>query len=267
MNNETDCRSNEPILQRADAGAICTLPLNRPQTRNALSMELLRMLGDALDKIAADKSVHVIILAGNGPVFSSGHDLKEMRADASYERAYELFSKCSDVMAAMTRLPQPVIARVHGIATAAGCQLVAACDLAVAADTAQFAVPGVTNGLFCSTPAVALGRAIGRKNAMEMLLMGELIDAETARGHGLLNKVVPAEELDATVMEYAVSIAGRSTLTMSMGKAAFYRQMDMELDEAYAFASDVMAHNMQEHDAHEGIEAFLEKRQPAWKGR
>ena len=259
--------TNEPLLLRAYAGGICTLTLNRPEKRNALSLDLLQMLDDALDDIAADKSVHVIILAGNGPVFSSGHDLNEMRADSGYAAIHELFSKCSDVMAAMTRMPQPIIARVHGIATAAGCQLVASCDLAVAVDTARFAVPGVTNGLFCSTPAVALGRAIGRKHAMEMLLMGELIDAETALRHGLLNKVVAADDLDAAVMEYATSINGRSTLTMSMGKAAFYQQMDMELDDAYAFASDVMARNMQEHDAHEGIDAFLQKRSPEWKGR
>ena len=267
MVDDTDSGTNEPILLREDTDGICTLTLNRPQKRNALSLELLQVLGKALVEIAADKSCKVIILAGNGPVFSSGHDLNEMRADSGYAAIHELFTKCSDVMAAMTRMPQPIIARVHGIATAAGCQLVASCDLAVAADTARFAVPGVTNGLFCSTPEVALGRAIGRKNTMEMLLMGELIDAESALRHGLLNKMVAAEDLDAAVMGYAQSIAGRSTMTMSMGKAAFYQQMDMELDEAYAFASDVMARNMQEHDAHEGIDAFLQKRQPQWKGR
>ena len=267
MANDTATGSNEPLLLRSDEGGICTLTLNRPEKRNALSLELLHMLGASLDDIAADKSLKVIILAGNGPVFSSGHDLKEMRADSGYTAIHELFAKCSTVMAAMNRQPQPIIARVHGIATAAGCQLVASCDLAVAADTARFAVPGVTNGLFCSTPAVALGRAIGRKQAMEMLLMGELIDAETAREYGLLNKVVAPSELDAAVMEYAKSINGRSTLTMSMGKAAFYQQMDMELNDAYTFANDMMARNMQEHDAHEGIDAFLQKRAPEWKGR
>ena len=267
MAEDADSGTNQPILLRADADGICTLTLNRPNKRNALSDGLLDALQDALDSIAADKSVRVIILAGNGPVFSSGHDLNEMRAGSGYGQIHALFSKCSRVMAAITRMPQSMIARVHGIATAAGCQLVAACDLAVASSDARFAVPGVTNGLFCSTPAVALGRAVGRKKAMEMLLMGELIDAETALSFGLLNKVVAPDDLDAAVMEYATSINGRSTMTMSMGKAAFYQQMDMELDDAYEFASDVMARNMQEHDAHEGIKAFLEKRPPEWKGR
>ncbi|NQV57206.1 MAG: enoyl-CoA hydratase [Rhodospirillales bacterium] len=267
MNSTSVPSSNQTLLLRHDEAGITTLTLNRPDRRNALSDGLLDALQDALDTIAADKSVKVIILAGNGPVFCSGHDLNEMRADSSYDAIHALFKKCSKMMAAMVQMPQPIIARVHGIATAAGCQLVASCDLAVAITEARFATPGVTNGLFCSTPAVAISRAIGPKRAMEMLLMGDFIDAETALAYGLVNKVVATEDLDQTVMDYAASIAGRSTLTMSMGKPAFYDQLDMELNEAYTFASDVMARNMQEHDAHEGIDAFLQKRPPEWKGR
>lgn len=261
-----DAGTNEPILLREDAGdGICILTLNRPQKRNALSGAMLAELEAALDAIAEDRSVRVVVIGGNGPVFSSGHDLKEMRADSSYEAIHELFSACSRMMTKIVRLPQPVIARVHGIATAAGCQLVAACDLAVAAEEARFATPGVTNGLFCSTPSVALARAVGRKAAMEMLLMGELVDAHTALRFGLLNRVVPADKLDETVMEFARSIAGRSSKTLAIGKDAFYKQVEMDLDDAYTFTSDVMARNMQTHDAQEGIDAFLEKRPPEWK--
>ena len=171
------------------------------------------------------------------------------------------------MMLTMTQLPQPIIAKVHGVATAAGCQLVASCDLAIAAEGAKFGTPGVTNGLFCSTPAVAVSRAVSRKHAMEMLLLGELFSPEDALRFGLINRIVPVQKLDSTVLEYAESIASRSTLTMSMGKAAFYRQLDMELEDAYTYASDVMARNMMERDAKEGIDAFLQKRQPTWKGR
>lgn len=263
-----DTPSNEPILLRDDNdNGITTLTLNRPAKRNALSTELLGELQTALNAIADDKSVKVVILQGNGPAFCSGHDLKEMRADSSFDAIHGLFKQCSEVMLTMTRLPQPVIARVHGIATAAGCQLVATCDLAVASDDARFATPGVTNGLFCSTPAVAVSRSLSRKHTLELLLMGELIDAETAFRYGLVNKTVPADQLDAAVAEFAESIASRSTLTISFGKKAFYEQVELELEDAYAFASEAMAKNMMEPDAAEGIDAFLEKRAPAWQGR
>jgi len=259
--------TNEAILLRDDRDGICTLTLNRPERRNPLSTAMLSALQDQFDAIAKDKSVRVVVIAANGPVFSSGHDLKEMRADSSYDAIHALFQQCSRMMTTITQMPQPVIARVHGIATAAGCQLVAACDLAVAADTARFGTPGVTNGLFCSTPMVALTRAVGRKAAMEMLLMGELVDANTALRFGLVNRVVPTEKLDETVAEFAESIAGRSTLTISTGKGAFYKQMEMDLVEAYDFTSDIMARNMQAHDAQEGIDAFLQKRPPEWQDR
>lgn len=259
--------NNETILLREDKDGICTLTLNRPEKRNAMSTELIAELQNAFDTIADDKSVKVIILAGNGPIFSSGHDLREIRGDSSYETIHALFQQCSNLMISMKKQPQPIIARVHGIAMAAGCQLMASCDLAVSVDTAKFAVPGVTNGLFCSTPAVALSRAASPKHTMEMLLMGDLFSAKDALRFGLINKVVKPEELDAAVMEYAVSIASRSTLTMSMGKPAFYAQLDMELTEAYAYTTEVMAENMQEYDAQEGIDAFLEKRDPEWRGR
>ena len=259
--------NNETILLREDKDGICTLTLNRPEKRNAMSTELIAELQNAFDTIADDKSVKVIILAGNGPIFSSGHDLREIRGDSSYETIHALFQQCSNLMISMKKQPQPIIARVHGIAMAAGCQLMASCDLAVAVDTAKFAVPGVTNGLFCSTPAVALSRAASPKHTMEMLLMGDLFSAKDALRFGLINKVVKPEELDAAVMEYAASIASRSTLTMSMGKPTFYAQLDMELAEAYADTTEVMAKNMQEYDAQEGIDAFLEKRDPEWRGR
>ena len=267
MAPDTHAVVEEEVLLRDVREGICTLTLNRPKKRNPLSTQMLGALQDALNDIAEDKSIKVAILAGNGPVFSAGHDLKEMHANTNYDFIHKLFLQCSQVMLSVTRLPQPVIAKVHGVATAAGCQLVASCDLAIASEDARFGTPGVTNGLFCSTPAVAVGRAISSKHAMEMLLMGELFSAGDAYRFGLINKVVLRDELDATVMEYAESIASRSTLTMSMGKNAFYRQLDMELEDAYYYASDVMAQNMMEHDAQEGIDAFLQKRHPEWKGR
>lgn len=258
---------NESILLREDQDGITTLTLNRPEKRNALSTELLTELQNAFDTLADDKSVKVIILAGNGPIFSSGHDLKEIRGDSSYETIHALFEQCSKMMLTMKKLPQPIIARIHGIAMAAGCQLMASCDLAVAVDTAKFSLPGVETGLFCSTPAVAVGRVASAKHTMEMLLTGDLFNAEDALRFGLINKVVKSEELDDAVMAYAKSIASRSTMTMSMGKPAFYEQLDMDVEKAYAYTTDVMARNMQEFDAQEGVDAFLEKRDPAWRGR
>lgn len=260
--------ANEPILLRQDsAEGITTLTLNRPDKRNALSSDLIRDLGSELQAISEDISIKVVILAGSGPAFCSGHDLKEMRAIAEPAKMSELFAACSQMMKRLKRLPQPVIARVHGIATAAGCQLVASCDLAIASDTARFGTPGVNIGLFCTTPAVAIGRTIAPKHSMEMLLLGEAIDAETAYRFGLINRVAPASALDYAVMEYAKTIAAKSSETIAVGKAAFYHQLDLDLDEAYSFASEVMARNMMEHDAQEGIDAFLGKREPQWRGR
>lgn len=260
--------ANEPILLRQDSvEGITTLTLNRPDKRNALSSDLIRDLDTSLDSIAKDVSVKVVILAASGPAFCSGHDLKELRAIADPAKMGALFSACSHMMIRLKRLPQPVIARVHGIATAAGCQLVASCDLAVASDTARFGTPGVNIGLFCTTPAVAIGRTIAPKHSMEMLLLGEAIDAETAYRFGLINRVAPDSALDYAVMEYAKTIAAKSSETISVGKAAFYRQLDLDLDQAYSFASEVMARNMMEHDAQEGVDAFLGKRKPDWRGR
>ena len=267
MSPDTHLQAVEQVLLRNDAEGICTLTLNRPDKRNPLSTHMLSALQNTLDDIADDKTVKVVILAAKGPVFCAGHDLKEMRANTNYNFIHELFLQCSRMMLTMTQLPQPIIAKVHGVATAAGCQLVASCDLAIAAESARFGTPGVTNGLFCSTPAVAVSRAVSSKHAMEMLLLGDLFSPEDALRFGLINRIVPVQKLDSTVLEYAESIASRSTLTMSMGKGAFYRQLDMELEEAYTYTSDVMARNMMERDAQEGIDAFLQKRHPKWTGR
>ena len=267
MAPDTHLQADEQVLLRNDAEGICTLTLNRPDNRNPLSTQMLGALQNTLADIADDKTVKVVILAAKGPVFCAGHDLKEMRANTNYNFIHELFLQCSRMMLTMTQLPQPIIAKVHGVATAAGCQLVASCDLAIAAESAKFGTPGVTNGLFCSTPAVAVSRAVSSKHAMEMLLLGDLFSPEDALRFGLINRIVPVQKLDSTVLEYAESIASRSTLTMSMGKGAFYRQLDMELEDAYTYTSDVMARNMMERDAQEGIDAFLQKRHPKWTGR
>jgi enoyl-CoA hydratase/carnithine racemase len=256
-----------PLLLREDRDGIAVLTLNRPQARNALSLALMARLQEMLDRIAEEPAVRVVILAGAGPAFCAGHDLRELRADPSRAHYERIFAACSRLMLTLTRLPKPVIARIQGVATAAGCQLVATCDLAVAAAEARFATPGVNIGLFCSTPMVALSRAVGRKAAMEMLLTGELIDAGTARALGLVNKIVPAAELDAAVLDFARRIAGKSSLTLAIGKEAFYRQAELPLAEAYAYASEVMTHNMLARDAEEGIDAFIEKRAPRWLDR
>ena len=256
----------EPILQRQDANHVATLTLNRPAARNALSMALMQALDSELQAIEADASVHVVVIAGAGPAFCAGHDLRELRSRperAAYEAVFDL---CAQLMLRVVRLPKPVIARVHGVATAAGCQLVASCDLAVAADTARFATPGVNIGLFCSTPMVALSRAVGRKAAMEMLLTGDLIDAARAREIGLVNRVVPEDNLDEAVAALAAQIAAKSPLTLAIGKAAFYRQAELDLDAAYRYAAEVMTRNMLARDAAEGIDAFLGKRPPVWSG-
>ncbi|CAH2604723.1 Enoyl-CoA hydratase [Rhodovastum atsumiense] len=255
----------EKLLRRDEAG-VAWLTLNRPQARNALSVALLEALYATLDEVAADPSVQVIVIGGAGPAFCAGHDLREMRATPGRPAYEALFALCADVMMRLVRLPKPVIARVHGIATAAGCQLVASCDLAVAADTARFATPGVNIGLFCSTPMVALSRAVGRKAAMEMLLTGEPIDAARAREIGLVNRVVPEAALDAEVAALAAQLAAKSPLTLAIGKEAFYRQAEMTLHDAYRFTAEAMTRNMLARDAAEGIDAFLEKRTPHWSG-
>lgn len=256
----------DAILLRTDAGGVATLTLNRPQARNALSVALMTALEDQLAAIAADPSVKVVILAGNGPAFCAGHDLKEMRANPGEPAYRAVFEQCSRMMTAIVRLPKPVIARVHGIATAAGCQLVASCDLAVAAEDSRFATPGVNIGLFCSTPMVALSRTVGRKAAMEMLLTGEMTDAARAVSIGLINRAVPASRLEAETAALAAGIAAKSPLTLAIGKEAFHRQAEMALDEAYGYCARVMTRNMLAADAEEGIDAFLGKRPPVWRG-
>jgi enoyl-CoA hydratase/carnithine racemase len=254
------------ILLRHDGDNIATLTLNRPAARNALSTALMEALDAALETIAGDPTIHAVILAANGPAFCAGHDLREIRANPS-RAAYEaVFALCSRLMQRIVHLPKPVIAQVHGIATAAGCQLVASADLAVAADTARFATPGVNIGLFCSTPMVALSRAVGRKAAMEMLLTGDLIPADRAQQLGLINRVVPEADLPAASRALATQIATKSPLTVAIGKEAFYRQAEMPLAAAYDYASEVMTRNMLARDAAEGIDAFLSKRQPQWTG-
>jgi enoyl-CoA hydratase/carnithine racemase len=255
------------LVLRCDEAGIAWLTLNRPAARNALSVGLMSELQTALDTVAADKNARVVVIAGAGPGFCAGHDLRELRANPGRQHYEAVFAQCARLMTSIVKLPKPVIARVHGIATAAGCQLVASCDLAVAAEDARFATPGVNIGLFCSTPMVALSRAVGRKQAMEMLLTGDLIEAEQARQWGLVNRVVPAAALDETVTKLAQSIAAKSPLTLAMGKEAFYRQAELGLDEAYAYASEVMTRNMLARDAEEGIDSFLEKRTPVWEGR
>jgi enoyl-CoA hydratase/carnithine racemase len=256
----------EPLLLRSDREHVAWLMMNRPSARNALSLGLMGALEAALEAVAADPSVHVVVLSGAGPGFCAGHDLKEMRANPDRASHKAVFAQCSRLMQAIVHMPKPVIARVHGIATAAGCQLVASCDIAVAGETARFATPGVNIGLFCSTPMVALTRAVGRKAAMEMLLTGDMVSAEQARAIGLINRVVPDAELDQAVAALAGQIASKSPLTVAIGKEAFYRQAEMPLADAYDFAAEVMTRNMMARDAAEGIDAFIGKRAPVWTG-
>jgi len=260
-------RPGERLVLREDREGVVRLVLNRPQARNALSRALMAALRHELDAIALDAAARVVVIAGAGPGFCSGHDLKELRGlprRAAYEAT---FADCAALMQAIVALPRPVIAEVHGIASAAGCQLVATCDLAVAGAAARFATPGVNIGLFCSTPMVALTRNVGRKQAMEMLLVGEPVDADTALRLGLVNRVVQDDRLAAETMAMARAIAAKSPLTVAIGKAAFYRQLEEGLEGAYAHTSRVMTENMLARDAAEGIDAFIEKRAPAWEGR
>ena len=253
------------LEERTDS--VLRLTLNRPEARNALSLALMTTLVEALGRATADPKTRVIVIAGAGPAFCAGHDLRELRADPRRETYERVFALCSELMLTITRLPKPIIAEIHGVATAAGCQLVATCDLAVAAEEARFATPGVNIGLFCSTPMVALSRAIGRKAAMEMLLTGELIDAATAHALGLVNRVVARAELREAVDALARQIAGKSAFTVKIGKEAFYRQAELDLASAYRYAAEVMATNMLARDAEEGIDAFLAKRTPVWRDR
>ena len=252
------------ILLRQDHAGVATLTLNRPQARNALSLPLMAALQTELDAIDAERETRAVVIAGAGPAFCAGHDLREIRAMAPGSAHRSLFDACSRLMLRITTLRCPVIAQVHGIATAAGCQLAATCDLAVASEDVRFATPGVNIGLFCSTPMVALTRAVGRKAAMGMLLTGDMVDAAEALRLGLVNRVVPAAELAAATAALAASIAAKSRATIAIGKQAFYRQAEMPLAEAYAYASGVMTANMADADAAEGIDAFLQKRAPLW---
>lgn len=266
---EMNAPTTEPLVLAAKSGAIARLTLNRASARNALSQALMAALQDALDAAATDKSVRVIVLAADGPAFSSGHDLKEMtarRSDADKGKAFfsALFTQCSKLMQTIVRHPKPVIAQVQGIATAAGCQLVASCDLAVSSSVARFATPGVNIGLFCSTPMVALSRNVARKQAMEMLLTGEMISAEEAHRIGLINRVVTPDTLQVETMKLAELVASKPHGTLKIGKEAFYKQIEMGLSEAYDYASRVMTENMLAAEAAEGIGAFVEKREPKW---
>jgi enoyl-CoA hydratase/carnithine racemase len=264
--------SMSPVLQTCSneiAEGVLTLVLNRPDQRNSLNRELMSALTAAIAAAGEDPGVRVIVLAANGPAFCAGHDLKEMTAhrddeDSGRQFYEDTMRQCSDMMQSLVRCPKPVIARVHGIATAAGCQLVASCDLAVAADTATFATPGVNLGLFCSTPMVALSRNLSRKHAMEMLLIGEMQSADRAEEIGLINKSVPESELDTEVKRFAEKIARKSSYAIAVGKEAFYEQVENKLSDAYDYASDVMVRNMLAGEAEEGISAFLGKRAPNW---
>jgi len=263
---------NAPALLREARDGIAILTMNRPEQRNTLSESMLASFAEALADIAADRTVRAVVLAANGPVFCAGHDLKELtarRSDGDGGRRYfqQTMERCSDVMQAIVALPQPVIAAVQGLATAAGCQLVACCDLAIASKKAKFCTPGVNIGLFCSTPMVALSRNVATKHAMEMLLTGDMVSAEDAQRIGLVNRVIEAGSETEAALALARKIAEKSTLTVKIGKEAFYRQREMPLAEAYRYASQVMTENMMARDAEEGICAVLDKRAPLWEDR
>lgn len=257
--------NDAPYVLKSCAGGVATLTLNRGDKFNPLSEEMLTALQAELDAIKSDSSIRVVVLAAAGKAFCAGHDLKQMRAQPSEDYYKKLFNQCSKVMLTIQQMPQPVIARVQGIATAAGCQLVSMCDLAVAATEAKFAVSGVNYGLFCSTPSVGLSRNVSRKQAMEMLLTGEFIDAETARERGLVNRVVPAEQLDAEIGKLTASILAKPAVAIAMGKQLFYKQLEMGIGAAYQLAGQTMACNMMDDAALEGVQAFIEKRTPSWK--
>src|SRR5438552_13274673 len=274
MRNQTarTATPQSPILQHETLGSIAVLTLNRPDARNSLSEGLIAELHAALNDIADEKNIRALVIAANGPAFSAGHDMKELtarRSDPDRGRAYfaQVMNACSAMMQAIVHLPKPVVAAVQGIATAAGCQLVASCDLAVASEAAGFATPGVDIGLFCSTPMVALSRNVPRKQAMEMLLTGEPISAETARDIGLVNRVVPAGTERDAANALAQKVALKSAYTVELGKEAFYRQAEMSLADAYRYTAEVMTENMMARDAEEGSGAFIEKREPKWQDK
>jgi len=256
-----------PLVVREDAGGVATLTLNRAERFNPLSEAMLAALAASVSAAGEDPAVRVVVLAARGRAFCAGHDLREMRANPDQDYYRRLFARCSEVMLGIVRCPKPVIARVQGLATAAGCQLVASCDLAVAADSARFAVSGVTLGLFCSTPGVALSRNVGRKQAFEMLITGRFVDADTARRLGLVNRVVPARHLDREVAALAGDILRHPPIAVETGKRMFHRQLEQPLEEAYRFAGEVMACNMMAQDTLEGVQAFLDKRPPRWPHR
>jgi enoyl-CoA hydratase/carnithine racemase len=262
---EAEKQTYEHILYESDE-TVALVTMNRPKKYNALSLDHMRELVSCLKAIGEDRETSIVVLRGNGPGFCAGHDLSEMiERDPAFYR--HVFDVCSELMETIQAIPQPVIAQVHGIATAAGCQLAATCDLVVASEDARFATPGVKIGLFCSTPMVALSRAVGQKKSMEMLLTGEFVSAEEALVEGLVNKVVPAEELEAEARKLAEKIAEASPLVVGVGKQAFYRQLEMPTEQAYAYTKEVMSFNATFADAQEGMCAFLEKRTPEWKGR
>jgi enoyl-CoA hydratase/carnithine racemase len=254
----------ESMIVRHDVSGICELTINRPEAYNALSIDCMETLQASLDDIRDDAGVRVVIISGSGNKFSAGHDLKELRDNRNRGFYEKTFTTCSRLMMSIVSSPKPFIAKVRGIATAAGCQLVASCDLAVAAEDARFATPGVNIGLFCSTPMVAVSRAVARKHAMEMLLLGEFISAQRAYDIGLVNRVTSPEELDGITMELAMTIASKSAPTLRIGKLAFQEQIDRDLKDAYEYCNQVMVNNMMAGDASEGIAAFLEKRVPKW---
>ena len=252
------------VLNARNVRGVVTLTLNRPQQFNALSEEMMDALQAELDAVARDDAARVVVIAARGKAFCPGHDLKQMKANPSVDYYRALFAQCAKLMLTIQRMPQPVIARVHGIATAAGCQLVAMCDLAVAASDARFAVSGINVGLFCSTPGVALSRNVGRKEAFEMLVTGDFIDAATAQARGLVNRVVPADQIDAEVERLVDSIVAKPGRAIAMGKDLFYRQLEAGIEAAYQMAGQTMACNMIDEAAQEGVQAFMEKRKPNW---
>ena len=260
--------TNEPVLLRRDEGRVAILTLNRPHAMNALSGELIDSLQAEFDRLAKDSEIRCVVIEARGRAFSTGHDLREVASSREYAFHHNLITRCSAMMMAIHHLPQPVIAKVHAIATAAGCQLVAACDLAVASSDATFATSGINNGLFCGTPSVSVGRNVGPKRALDMLFTGEFVDAQTALRDGLVSRVVPAAELDRETKALADRIAGQPPQQIAEGKAMFHRHMTMELDQAYALATEFMAGAIQREDAQAGIDAFVNKKpKPEWKGR
>jgi len=263
---EVTTKDNRKITSLAVENHIATLTLNDPSSRNSLSREMMAQLQETLDDIAADKDIHVVILRAEGPVFSSGHNLREVLAMSDDGTLSDLFDQCSTLMQSVVTLPQPVIARIDGAVTAAGTQLVASCDLAYASEDSKFATSGINFGLFCTTPGVALGRNVQPKQAMEMLLSGDFIDAARATEIGLINAALPADALDSHILAMARTIASKSPVVIKMGKTAFYKQLPMSLEDAYKYTSGVMCENMETRDAKEGLTAFFEKRDPEWRG-